>query len=171
MRPVLKIRRVPIALRLFLTVLLTTLVITTVSLGVLHWTMQKNFARYVADVEMQKLDHLIENLADVYGVYQDWGNAVQAQILQIEGDAAPDDYDKLSPEEQADKLLPYIQTSLMQDEITQLEYEVKDSYIKLFEAKGKRKDRYSSLAYGNYFIREQEKKLKKKKKGGLANLW
>ncbi|MFP6820266.1 histidine kinase dimerization/phospho-acceptor domain-containing protein, partial [Acinetobacter sp.] len=91
-----KIRRVPIALRLFLTVLLTTLVITTVSLGVLHWTMQKNFARYVADVEMQKLDHLIENLADVYGVYQDWGNAVQAQILQIEGDAAPDDYDKLS---------------------------------------------------------------------------
>ncbi|MCU4436956.1 sensor histidine kinase efflux regulator BaeS [Acinetobacter bereziniae] len=91
-----KIRRVPIALRLFLTVLLTTLVITTVSLSVLHWTMQKNFARYVADVEMQKLDHLIENLADVYGVYQDWGNAVQAQILQIEGDAAPDDYDKLS---------------------------------------------------------------------------
>ena len=91
-----KIRRVPIALRLFLTVLLTTLLITTVSLSVLHWTMQKNFAKYVADVEMQKLDHLIENLADVYGVYHDWGNAVQAQILQIEGQAAPDDYDKLS---------------------------------------------------------------------------
>ena len=90
------IRRVPIALRLFLTVLLTTLVITTVSLGVLHWTMQKNFARYVADVEMQKLDHVIGNLAGVYTVYQDWGNAIQAQILQIEGDAAPDDYDKLS---------------------------------------------------------------------------
>ncbi len=47
-RLLLKIRRVPIALRLFLTVLLTTLVITTVSLGVLHWTMQKNFAKYVA---------------------------------------------------------------------------------------------------------------------------
>ena len=96
MRPVLKIRRVPIALRLFLTVLLTTLVITTVSLSVLHWTMQKNFAKYVADVEMQKLDHLIDNLGGVYGVYKDWGNAVQAQILQIEGKAAPDDYDKLS---------------------------------------------------------------------------
>ena len=90
------IRRVPIALRLFLTVLFTTLVITTVSLGVLHWTMQKNFAKYVADVEMQKLDHLIANLAGVYGIYHDWGNAVQAQILQIEGPAAPDDYDKLS---------------------------------------------------------------------------
>ena len=90
------IRRVPIALRLFLTVLLTTLVITTVSLGVLHWTMQKNFARYVADVEMQKLDHVISNLAGVYTVYHDWGNAIQAQILQIEGKAAPDDYDRLS---------------------------------------------------------------------------
>jgi len=92
----LKIRRIPIALRLFLTVLLTTLVITTVSLGVLHLNMQRNFTRYVADVEMQKLDHVIENLADVYTVYEDWGNAIQAQILQIEGEAAPDDYDRLS---------------------------------------------------------------------------
>ncbi|MDM1782285.1 sensor histidine kinase efflux regulator BaeS [Acinetobacter sp. 10FS3-1] len=91
-----KIRRIPIALRLFLTVLLTTLLITTVSLGVLHLNMQRNFTRYVADVEMQKLDHVIENLADVYMVYQDWGNAIQAQILQIEGEAAPDDYDRLS---------------------------------------------------------------------------
>lgn len=91
-----KIRRIPIALRLFLTVLLTTLVITMVSLGVLHLNMQRNFTRYVADVEMQKLDHVIENLADVYTVYEDWGNAIQAQILQIEGEAAPDDYDRLS---------------------------------------------------------------------------
>ena len=91
-----KIRRIPIALRLFLTVLLTTLVITTVSLGVLHWNMQRNFTKYVADVEMQKLDHVIENLADVYTVYHDWGNAIQAQILQIEGQAAPDYYYRLS---------------------------------------------------------------------------
>ncbi|WP_416656458.1 sensor histidine kinase efflux regulator BaeS [Acinetobacter variabilis] len=75
---------------------MTTLVITTVSLGVLHLNMQRNFTRYVADVEMQKLDHVIENLADVYTVYEDWGNAIQAQILQIEGEAAPDDYDRLS---------------------------------------------------------------------------
>lgn len=96
MREILKARRIPIALRLFLSVLLTTLVIITLSLGILHWTMQKNFANYVADVEMQKLDHLVDNLARVYGIYHDWGNAIQAQILQIEGEAAPDDYDKLS---------------------------------------------------------------------------
>lgn len=35
--------------------------------------MQKNFAKYVADVEMQKLDRLITNLGDVYTVYHDWG--------------------------------------------------------------------------------------------------
>lgn len=93
---VLKIRRIPIALRLFLTVLLTALVISTVSLWVLHWNMQRNFTKYVADVEMQKLDHVIHNLAGVYGVYQDWGNAIQAQILQIEGQAGPEDYDRLS---------------------------------------------------------------------------
>ena len=68
---VLKSRRVPIALRLFSTVLLTTIIITTVSLGVFQWTMKENFAKYVADVEMQKLDHLIDNLSGVYGVYHD----------------------------------------------------------------------------------------------------
>jgi len=92
----LKVFRIPIALRLFLTVLLTTVLLTTVSLGVLHWAMQKNFAKYVADVEMQKLDHLMANLAEVYAVHHDWGNAIQAQILQIEGNAGPDDYDRLS---------------------------------------------------------------------------
>lgn len=96
MRVYLKNRRIPIALRIFVTVLMTTLVIITVSLGVLHWTMQRSFTQYVADVELQKLGHLNENLAEVYQVYQDWGNAIQAQILQIEGQAAPDDYDKLS---------------------------------------------------------------------------
>jgi two-component system, OmpR family, sensor histidine kinase BaeS len=92
----LNIRRVPIAMSLFLTVLLASLLITTVSLGVLHWTMQKNFAKYVADVEMQKLDVLIDNLAGVYSLHNDWGNAIQAQILQIEGEAGPEDYDRLS---------------------------------------------------------------------------
>ena len=58
--------------------------------------MQRNFTQYVADVEVQKLDHLLSNLAKVYGVYDDWGNAIQAQILQIEGEAGPDDYDRLS---------------------------------------------------------------------------
>lgn len=90
---------------------------------------------------------------------------------QIEAEDFIDGYIKMSPEEQARMLLPFINTSLMQDEIISLEYEVKDGYIKIYETSGHRKDRYSSLAYGNYFIRQQEKKLKKKKKSGLTSLW
>lgn len=75
--------RLPIALRLFLTVLLTTLLITTVSLGVLHWTMQKNFSRYVAQVEMQKLEHLNNNLAEIFLVYNDWNIAIQSSFDSV----------------------------------------------------------------------------------------
>lgn len=91
-----KSRRIPIALRLFSTVLLTTVILTTVSLGAFQWTMKENFAKYVADVEMQKLDHLVENLVGIYGVYSDWGDAIQAQILQVEGKPNSNDFDQLS---------------------------------------------------------------------------
>lgn len=91
---------------------------------------------------------------------------------QVEAEDFIEGYEKLNPELQAKMLMPYIQTSLMQNEIIALEYEVKNSYIRIFETGSNTKDRYSSLAYGNYFIRRKmEGKLKKKKKGGLANLW
>lgn len=91
-----KIRRIPIALRLFLFVSLGTVLITTISLISQHRNMQKNFAHYVADVEMQKLDHLVNSLQHIYELYGDWGNAIQDQILQVEGQPDPDDYDQLS---------------------------------------------------------------------------
>lgn len=91
---------------------------------------------------------------------------------QLQAEDWIEDYITLPPEVQARKLLPYINTSLMQDEIISLEYEVKEGFIKVYETGRHRKDRYSSLAYGNYFIREREKKLKKKKKSkGYASLW
>lgn len=88
--------RIPIALRLFLFVSMAMLLITTASLIGQHYQMQKNFARYVADVEMQKLDYLIHNLESVYAQYDDWGNAIQAQIELVQGQPAPEDYDHLS---------------------------------------------------------------------------
>lgn len=75
--------RIPIALKLFLAVLLTTLLITTISLGFLHWTMQKNFSRYVAQVEMQKLEHLNNNLAEIYQVYGEWNTAIERSFTNI----------------------------------------------------------------------------------------
>ncbi len=79
----LKIRRIPIALRLFLTVLLTTLLITTVSLGVLHVNMQRKFQPNMWLMSKCKSwIMLIENLADVYAVLSRLGQCrFKAQIL------------------------------------------------------------------------------------------
>lgn len=66
------------------------------SLTVFQYTMKENFTKYVADVEMQKLDHLITNLGDVYEVYHDWGDAIQAQILQVKGCPEPNDFEHFS---------------------------------------------------------------------------
>ena len=68
----------------------------------------------------------------------------------------------VSTEEQVRLMYPYVQTSLMQAEISKLQVEVTRYGIKLVEASSSlRKDRYSALAYMNLFIREREKKLKK----------
>ena len=71
-------------------------------------------------------------------------------------------FNGLSPETQADFLMPYMQTNLLQTEMVLLERQEHPRYIKLKEQPGKRKDRYSSLAYGNYFISILEKGLSKK---------
>jgi len=91
---------------------------------------------------------------------------------QMEAEDFIEGFATMTPQQQADKLLPYIQTSLMQNEIICLEYEIKQSYIRVYETGRNRKDRYSSLSYGNYFIRLQEKKLQKRsKKKSSINLW
>jgi hypothetical protein len=70
---------------------------------------------------------------------------------------------KKTPEEQAILLNPYIQTTILINEMINLEYEIRNGFVKLNEVGKNRKDRYSSLAYCNYYARELETKLKKKK--------
>lgn len=70
---------------------------------------------------------------------------------------------ELSVEEQIDILNPYLQTTLLENEMVLLERIEHPKYVKLKEQSGKRKDRYSSLAYGNYFISLLEKDLQVKK--------
>lgn len=60
-----------------------------------------------------------------------------------------------------DKVLyerPFIQTTLLVNELVNLEYEVIGGYIKVKEKSGKRKDRYSSLAFANYLAKYLEDK-------------
>ena len=66
--------------------------------------------------------------------------------------------------------LPYFQTSLMVNELINLEHEVKGTNIRVFERSGMRKDRFSSLEY-NYYIVQQELALKLKPKNtNMKNL-
>jgi hypothetical protein len=72
-------------------------------------------------------------------------------------------FNKLTTEEQIELLNPYLQTVLLENEMVLLERIEHPKYVKLKEQSGKRKDRYSSLAYGNYFISIKEKELQAKK--------
>lgn len=56
---------------------------------------------------------------------------------------------------------PFIETTLLINEMINLEYETKGTTIKIHEKTGMRKDRYSSLAYNFWVMKELEKKLTK----------
>jgi hypothetical protein len=71
------------------------------------------------------------------------------------------EYRKMSAEEQIAIRTPYIQTTFLINEMINLESEIRSGFIKLIEPTRKaRKDRYSSLAYGLYFIKQKEQDLK-----------
>ena len=77
-------------------------------------------------------------------------------------------YSKMSAGEQARLKLPYIQTSLLINEMINLEHEIVNNKVKLKERAGMRKDRFSSLEY-NYYI-TQQLSLKLKPKQDFGNL-
>lgn len=72
-------------------------------------------------------------------------------------------YKDLTPEDRVTLELPFIQTTLLINELVNLEYSTNGSDIKIKEAYDKRKDRYSSLSYGNYIANELERKIKNRK--------
>lgn len=77
-------------------------------------------------------------------------------------------YSKMSAGEQARLKLPYVQTSLMINEMINLEHEIVNNRVKLKERPGMRKDRFSSLEY-NYYV-TQQLALKLKPKQDFGNL-
>lgn len=63
-------------------------------------------------------------------------------------------YNKMTESDQLALKMPYIQTTLMIYELISLEFEVRGTNVRVFEKSGRRKDRYSSLAY-NYWVQCQ----------------
>ena len=78
-------------------------------------------------------------------------------------------YDSLNPAEKIQMQLPYINTTLLIDELTKLNHEESNGRIRIYERAGMRKDRYSSLSYNFYVASQLEGKIAKKignQKGG-----
>ena len=69
---------------------------------------------------------------------------------------------KLTEEDIARLNACYFQTTRLITEMINLEVEVRSGFIKLTEPSGHRKDRYSSLAYGLYYIKQKEMELRVK---------
>lgn len=80
-------------------------------------------------------------------------------------------YSKFGIEEQNKLLAPFMQITILTNEMINLSYQMTDAgLIKIFETGNSRKDRYSSLAYANYLARLLEKDLLKTvKKNNLGN--
>ena len=69
------------------------------------------------------------------------------------------DFNDLPEEDKAVLLRPYIQTSALINESINLEAKYESGLVKVYETGSKRKDRWTSLAYGNHYADILEKKL------------
>ena len=71
-------------------------------------------------------------------------------------------YSKLNPPEKIALMKPYINTTLLIEELVHLQHDESSGKIKIYEKAGMRKDRYSSLAYNYYVAIQLENKLSKR---------
>ena len=72
-------------------------------------------------------------------------------------------YSKMSSVEQMQYIAPYVQTSLMIEELAKLEHENKNGKIAVKERSGMRKDRASSITYSYHVAQILARNLKPKK--------
>lgn len=71
-------------------------------------------------------------------------------------------YARLNPPEMLALKMPYINTTLLIDELVRLQHEESSGRIKISEKAGARKDRYSSLAYNYYVAIQMENRMSKR---------
>lgn len=109
--------RAPIATQLFFAVLLSTLIITFAGLALLQLGMQKGFSRYVAELEMQRLDNLMERLVSLYEQHGSWSAALNAdrQRIRRKGQVVDEGFEKRWLHRQHEKVLREIMRTKMQE--------------------------------------------------------
>lgn len=93
-------------------------------------------------------------------------NKINLLINEFEGEEILKDirgYNSLPMSDKIKLQMPYIHTTLLLNELINLEHEAKGTYIKVYEKSGARKDRVSSLGYNYYVQCQLEQKLSKPK--------
>ena len=73
----------------------------------------------------------------------------------------------LSPTEKMNFKLPYINTTMLVDELINLKYEDTQNGVKVYEKSGYRKDRYSSLSYNYWVATQLEDQYRQRRKGSF----
>lgn len=68
-------------------------------------------------------------------------------------------YNSLSQMDRLRLQMPYIQTTLLIDELVKLEHDESSGRVRIYERTGARKDRYSSISYNYYVALQLESKL------------
>lgn len=90
---------------------------------------------------------------------------IRLLLTEYDGESALKElkgYGALSSEEQFKLQEPYINTTLLINELVKLQYDENNGRVSLHERNGMRKDRYSSLAYNYYVALQIENKLNKR---------
>ena len=78
-------------------------------------------------------------------------------------------FQKLNPTEKASLLLPYVNTTLLVNELVKLQHEEVGGKIRVQERTGMRKDRYSSLSYNYYVAVQLEPKVGRRRNTASAD--
>ena len=74
-------------------------------------------------------------------------------------------YERMNPPEKLALQMPYINTTLLIDELVRLQHDESGGRVKVYERAGMRKDRYSSLAYNYYVATQIENKIGRRNRG------
>lgn len=85
---------------------------------------------------------------------------IRLLINEYDGEEAMSEikgFGQLSPEQKLSLMMPYINTTLLINELVNLNHDESNGILRLYESKGMRKDRYSSLSYNYYVAMQLEK--------------
>lgn len=87
---------------------------------------------------------------------------IRLLVTEYDGESLLSDikgYSSLTPGEKTKLQMPYVHTTLLIDELVNLQHEESGGRVRVFEKTGRRKDRYSSLSYNYYVATQLESKL------------